>query len=306
MLHSCCCLPGADPCPLTSAPFALYRNVILKDLDPCALPDSIRPEGADVNIAKKFEQIGDDAADKVLCSILDGLECTERLAIVVLDLNPDVGNFFSAFQKARSKFSGLSLHYVGTCYTQMHQEWFEKAWLDQLSQQFASGELIIPGFTPKSLVTPTHILEEAPPKPALSLMTWMGDEEGMAGKPRGVKVPPALLTQWYQHQIFGDQFRTFCDVVIVECGSEDAGGNVNATPKKRKADEALLPILSPNNKLAKQVVPLFENTTITDPILATVPMLSIKAATPLALKVRGLLTFQYHDTGARLHSYTCF
>jgi hypothetical protein len=210
-----------------------------------------------------------------------GLDCTERTSIVVYDLNPDVGNIFAAFHKARAKYTGLSLHYVGTCYTQMHQEWFQKIWLDELASQFSKGELKIAGFTPKSSETPTHLLESCPPKPALSVMTWMADVEGEEGRPRGIKVPVAIMAQWYQHQIFGPEFRIFFDKLSLECGTGDDNAG---SPQKRKPDAALA-IANKHQKLNEFTY--LENSVITGPFLATVPLLSIKAATPLVMKVGG-------------------
>lgn len=206
----------------------------VEDIDPGALPMSVDDANVTVQGANKFQQLGVDACEKLLTGMLDNLASTDRHALVIMDLNPDVGDVFAAVQKIRPSYQSLTLHYVATCYTQVHQEWFEHTWINNLARQFENKELVVPGFQPKSYSPPSNLLDEPPPRPPLNLMTWLPDVEETPGRPRGVAVPQTLLAQWYQHPQFGQAFRDFVDTVVMACGSPD--GPASNTPLKRKKD----------------------------------------------------------------------
>jgi hypothetical protein len=68
--------------------------VSVEDLDPTSLPASVDTTGAVVQGARKFEQIGGDAADKLMTALFEGATIDSRSALIVVDLNVGVGNMF--------------------------------------------------------------------------------------------------------------------------------------------------------------------------------------------------------------------
>ncbi len=66
----------------------------VEDLDPSALPVSIDDSAATVQGAKKFEQVGTDAWIKILAALLDGVDGSNRIEVVLLEFSPGVGNLY--------------------------------------------------------------------------------------------------------------------------------------------------------------------------------------------------------------------
>ena len=73
------------------------------------------------------------------------------------------------------------------------------------------------------LPPPKEILEAPPPKPALNVATWLTDKTDSPGEPKGVRIPQALMNLYYQHEVFGKEFRAFVDewVAAFGAGTED-------------------------------------------------------------------------------------
>ena len=101
---------------------------VVEDLDPLALPevgDDYRHYG--INAAERFAQIGDDGAQKLLQALLTGVDDMERSGVIIVDLNPGVGNFFSAMVSCKASFS-FPVYYLGICKNEVHVEWFDQVW----------------------------------------------------------------------------------------------------------------------------------------------------------------------------------
>jgi hypothetical protein len=194
----------------------------VEDLDPSALPSTYDDSSGknNVQVATKYMQIGEDAADKIIGGMLQNMEFAERSAVLLLDLSPDVGDFCNAFITNKAKYT-FPMFYFAACKDEVRLEWFEKTMQEHLVRLFGEGKLNVPGFTPKPKDPPTSLLETAPPKPTLNLMTWLPDHDGKPNFPRGVAIPPAMVDRWYQHVQFGEEFRKFYDDVVELCGSPD-------------------------------------------------------------------------------------
>lgn len=194
----------------------------IEDLDPEALPSSIDSTDG-VHGAKKFEQMGDNAMNKLLASMLDKVEFKERSAIVICDLSPGVGDMFQGYMQIRAA-GNQNLYYYGVCSTGVHKDWCTKTWTQAIADQLKDKTLKLPGVTPKPDDPPDTVMEAAPPRPTLNLLTWQCDVENQPGRPSGVSIPKALMDQWYHHQTFGEKFKSIADDIIQTCGVEEHVG----------------------------------------------------------------------------------
>lgn len=203
---------------------------LVEDLAPNALPESAR-----ISPAHKFMQVGEDAALNLLQGLIDQAEFTDRAAIVILDLNPGVGDFFGAFLSLRAQQT-TPVFYYAVCKDEMHMDWFRTTWIDEMVRLYTAEKLVVPGFSPKPKEPPKAILEAAPPKPELNVLTWLGDQEGRPGYSRGVQVPRQMIDAWYQHPSLGAAFRNFFDEVLQLCGPADQGKQTYTLERARPLD----------------------------------------------------------------------
>ena len=194
---------------------------IIEDMSPFALPSSYDDSSSNqVQGAARMEQIGDEAADKILSNLMECVEFPGRTAVLILDLSPQVGNFFSATMKLKQSMN-TPVFYMAVCDSEVHYDWFLKYWTDELVTNFQKGSFKIAGFNPKESEPPAVSQEVAPEKPTLNVMTWLPDRDGCPGYPQGVAVPKSMVDSWYQHPIFGKAFREFYDQVVLACGTGD-------------------------------------------------------------------------------------
>ena len=196
--------------------------LIIEDMDEKALPTSYEDSECLVQSGKKFEQVGVDACHKVLNSAFEGVEFDGRKAIVIADVSLGVGDMFQAWVKFKGSYQ-VPCFFFGVAESDVHKKWFEITHKAKLVEMFNDGSLIIPGFTPAGAEPPKEILEAPPPKPALNIATWLTDKTDSPGEPKGVRIPQALMSQYYQHEVFGKEFRAFVDesVAAFGAGTED-------------------------------------------------------------------------------------
>jgi hypothetical protein len=192
--------------------------ITVEDLSEDSLPRAADGVGdTRVQGGHKFQQIGDDAAHKLLQSTVGSVDFGERTMVMVVDVNPNVGNMLNAFLKMRGN---MPLYYFGICDNNIHESWLSATTIANALEQFTSGKLLIPGVTPATVAPPEGVMEVPPSRPALSLMVWMRDMPSVAGCPQGIKFPRELLDRWHSHEKFGDAFRTFYTEVLAVCGEE--------------------------------------------------------------------------------------
>jgi hypothetical protein len=198
--------------------------------------------------AKRFEQIGSDAADKLLDGIVTGSEVTKmgRSACIVVDLHIGVGNIFDAFV-TRRRNSSVPVFYIGAGEDTTTLEWLRKTKRDELADLFGDDKLIVPGhvkapkapwdlfrrsrpheirgdpespfslavtsprlFSARTEEPPTSLLESAPPKPTLNLLVIEDNQT--------LKVPETVIKQWYHDSRFGSRFKEWLDGFTKEFG----------------------------------------------------------------------------------------
>ena len=127
---------------------------------------------------------------------------------------------FRGFMQMRTT-GNHNLYYFGVCSTAVHSDWCTKTWTQDIADQLKSQTLKIPGVTPKSDDPPESVMEAAPPRPTLNLLTWQSDVDNQPGRPRGVTIPKTLMDQWYHHALFGEKFKAIADEIILKCGVEE-------------------------------------------------------------------------------------
>jgi hypothetical protein len=96
---------------------------VLEDANaqPMATPES---EEFGFSGARKIEQIGQNACEKLLQGMMKDLNMTSRSGVFIIDLNVSVGNMFEAFASLRSSFN-LPTFYIGCTDETETAEWFE-------------------------------------------------------------------------------------------------------------------------------------------------------------------------------------
>ena len=132
---------------------------VVEDLDPEALPQTTEES---VHGARKFEQLGEDACDKVLQALLEGITFTERTAILVVDFSPDVGDMFRAFLSARARMT-MPMYFFGACQHDVHRDWLKHHLTNSMAEMVKNQQLKVPGYTPKEDAPPESVLEATLP-----------------------------------------------------------------------------------------------------------------------------------------------
>ena len=84
------------------------------------------PEGEEYLFggARKVEQIGQNACEKLLTGMVQDLQLTGRSGVFVIDLNMSVGNMFEAFASLRSSWN-MPAFYIGCTDEVQNAEWFQ-------------------------------------------------------------------------------------------------------------------------------------------------------------------------------------
>jgi hypothetical protein len=195
---------------------------LIEDLSDEALPSPIAVNGERVTGGKKFKQIGDDAAQKLLEATLTDSEFSERTVVVLCDLSPGVGNVLNAYLRLRAGSVKTPLYYVGVCDNPTHEEWLLQTTVANTHEQFVENKLTIPGSTPSLATPPEAMLEVAPTRPTLNVLVWMRDAPNLPGCPLGVKFPKEMVDKWYSHPTHGETFRALYDEVIALSGTEES------------------------------------------------------------------------------------
>ena len=83
------------------------------------------PEGEEFLFggARKVEQIGQNACEKLLLGMMTDLQMTGRSGVFIVDLNMSVGNMFDAFANLKSTWN-MPVFYIGCTDDFQTAEWF--------------------------------------------------------------------------------------------------------------------------------------------------------------------------------------
>ena len=74
--------------------------------------------------ARKVEQVGQNACEKLLQGMMQDLSLTSRSGVFVIDLNMGVGNMFEAFAALKSTWN-MPTYYIGCTDEHETADWFE-------------------------------------------------------------------------------------------------------------------------------------------------------------------------------------
>ena len=178
--------------------------------------------------ARKYEQIGGDAAKKILEALLTGANLPPRCALargprfstnssgqfepvsaftvsssrsigaglaeVFVDLNPATGSWLEGWLALRSG-TDIGTYYMAASECELTCEWLRATKLRRVSDIFPAEELKAPGFSPK--VSQDALTEQAPPEPRLNVLNIVNG---------CLKVPDSIAQQWASHPRFGGEF----------------------------------------------------------------------------------------------------
>ncbi|CAK9014882.1 Uncharacterized protein SCF082_LOCUS12523, partial [Durusdinium trenchii] len=120
--------------------------------------------------ARKVEQVGQNACEKLLQGMMKDLSLTGRSGVFVIDLNMSVGNMFEAFAALKSTWN-MPTYYVGCTDDHGTAEWFDLHKQEWLARLHMDGSLTVPGFAKPAEECPADLLEKEPAPPRLNLLT---------------------------------------------------------------------------------------------------------------------------------------
>ena len=180
--------------------------VEMEDLSEEALPSSTDDKTHPCQ-AEKHQQIGQDAASKILASALTNAPAeAERAAILIVDPSARTLEFAKAAYELK-KTIGLPVYYLGFAETDGQAEWQRVHMSMWLADGFLNGSLPVPaGHQPLAAAElPSELVTAMPPKPDLGTLTW-SNKKHEDGLPT-LKTPDKILQAWHDHQEFGEPFR---------------------------------------------------------------------------------------------------
>ena len=137
----------------------------IEDTGELALPPTTDSDGT-VKGAAKIAQVGQDAMEKILDSVLTGVTMDMRSALVLWELQAGWGNLFDAFLAKKQSWNFPS-YYVTQTDDRMQYEWLMSTKLEATKLAHLAARVDIPGFLPIPETMPTASLEESPVPPSL-------------------------------------------------------------------------------------------------------------------------------------------
>ena len=224
--------------------------VIVENIASDALPASTDGSASTVQGAKKFEQIGVDGSLKIMDSVLDGVDFSDgRLALCWCEMNLTTGFLFDAFVIKRDSMN-IPMYYFSGTDDPVLAEFIIATKTSMLADMHMAGKLAVPGFAKAESDLPDALLMAAPPYPRLNTLVIVENQEG--GKPT-LNMPAHLITQWYNHEAHGADFRKLADEFFEKYGQSDMdvteGGGTANTNGKRGVPCAAMQSVAKKNKV---------------------------------------------------------
>ena len=186
--------------------------LVIEDLSETAVPAS-SDATTHINPPEKVQQIGVTAGQALLRGFLTatGQDEGERKAHVVVDLTTHTTDVTRAFvHDCLSKAFAAPTYYIGFTASEGHQEWCDRILSEFVADGFLGGSL--PMLTGSSLPPseiPSDQIAACPPPPALS--TFAINQKVKVDQCPTLKTPDRILQQWFDHQRFGSEFRSFIE-----------------------------------------------------------------------------------------------
>eukprot|EP00438_Fugacium_kawagutii_P007583 Skav225341 [mRNA] locus=scaffold3721:8917:12502:- [translate_table: standard] len=205
--------------------------VTIEDMHEDALPASTDIT-SHVSLAEKHQQIGVDAARKLVQAILPE-EFPHRAAILVVDATPHSMEMAKAvYMHHAAKVMTTPVYYLAFSDSEEEKEWQLHHMTAWLSEGFLSGSLALPpgapSMMPKEL--PADVVTTLPPKPELNTLSW--SEKKKQGL-QTLKTPDKLLQSWHDHAVYGPRFREWLsqtrDAIALDIKDADADASAAAS-----------------------------------------------------------------------------
>ncbi len=234
----------------------------IEDVSESALPSSTDLDGT-VKGANKFAQVGQDAMERVLDALFEGVSIDHNSAVVFWEMNLGWGNMLDAVISKSSgwKFPWL---YFSSSDNAVQHEWIEHIKKQTLKDMFLEDKIMVPGHRNMPKNMPSNLAMQPPHLPELGELVvktvqTAGSSVGSAsGEGKVLSIPDALVKTWYHHKTHGEKFRAFVElfqeefndraVVVQEDAKADDAGTANQTPAKRTTPDTNN---SPNAKRTK-------------------------------------------------------
>ena len=166
------------------------QMLTIEDMHPEALPDS-SDLATHVSQSEKHQQIGQDAARKLMQAVLPGAAISASRAAI-------------PYMRSGRASLQMPLYYLGFAETSAELEWQQHHLQTWLSEGFLSDDLPLPAGAPALMSSRAHI--GAPPKPELNTLTWSNKKAD--GLPT-LKTPEKVLLAWHDHAVFGAEFQAW-------------------------------------------------------------------------------------------------
>ena len=207
--------------------------LVIEDMHEEALPGS-SDATTHVSQAEKHQQIGMDAARKLLKSVLPP-ELPSRGAFLILDTTAHTMELAKAvFQERASKSSTTPLYYLGLAEKEGEREWQQHHVCSWLAEGFLNGSIPLPvgapALMPKEL--PAELATSLPPKPDLNTLVW--SDKKVNGLP-SLKTPEKVLQAYHDHASYGGRFQDWLKEARECIPLDRKTGDKETAEKKRTA-----------------------------------------------------------------------
>ncbi|CAJ1437658.1 unnamed protein product [Effrenium voratum] len=255
---------GNEAIPWVFKDSALYRNrrntveakqlpsrsmVAMESLDPTSLPSV---DGSYVHGAQKYVQIGGDAAERLL----------ESLVVSLLALG---------FMQMSQKQNNQAMHYVACFSDPEHNEWFDTYWHEELAMLFQQGNLVVANMDRLTDDPPAEHLEAKPDPPPLKRCVY-GKVDGQVVS---VEIPNNVHKEWGHHK----DFKQFAETFVIRNPPAKQQQQQTGRTKVGQPAKSLLP---QKRKATEDVSACILDEVPSGEVLLEVPVLNAKAAKRLA------------------------
>ena len=274
----------------------------MEDLTDDALP-STTSASLNQSPTERHSQIGQDAASKLLTSLMQG--APQVAAFVVLDLSPRTGDFGLAVLSTIPD-ALIPVHYVAFPEDDEHQEWLNWWLKHNVAESILKGSLTPGGVRLPPVEPPAEELVSLPPKPTLAALIW-GERESASA---AVRLPDDVVAKWSGGTEFAERLQRLMDSAsavgsdpvvspparqrprLSEGGAAGAGSSDDAAPGTAAAAAAIIPV--------SEVPPLAHNIKF---VSGRTPQLALCVAAP-AVQGAGLFIANRGDSDVELAAGT--
>ncbi len=169
----------------------------IEDLSAEALPATTVAQ-THASQVEKYQQLGMDAAQKLLQSMLCGPAPVGRSAFAIVDLSTRTGDLACAYAALKDGFE-VPVFYLGLCQDERETEWAAWEFRRFVTEGLLEARLRLAACNLPPAEMPQDIALAPPPKPDLNVLVWQAPE----GDSSLVKIPDAEIRKWCEHAEFG-------------------------------------------------------------------------------------------------------